>query len=383
MELCLHHHIDEIEPSQWDRLAETDAMASHGWLRTVEECSLARLQPRYVAIREEGVLVAAAIASIVPRTDALETVDHMIYGRLTPVFRSVGMTQHPTLTCGPPHSFGTHLLFEPEATSERRRKLAELLVDSLQDTAHHERISLAFLQVLDQEIELVDELQRRRFLHAHHVPISTLDIEWASFDDYLTHLNTVSRDARKDIRRQVNQNRKRGTEIRLLEDPRPHQERLHSILDHNSTRHNRRPFGFKPELFSRLKDNLGDDAAIYISEKDLEITGVAIVFQRNGYANLPLVGVDHELAGNDFTYFNLAHFRPIADAIESGTRRMNFGRALYRLKARRGCRVSPLSLWIKPSSRIGGLVLAPWLAALSRWIRRKLPDSVRTQIEAS
>ncbi|MBN1832861.1 MAG: GNAT family N-acetyltransferase [Deltaproteobacteria bacterium] len=377
MNLRVHHQIDELAPSQWDRLAGDNVMASHGWLRTVEATSVVPIQPRYVAVHERDDIVAAALCAIVPSTDMIETLDHMIFGKLKPFATKFGISLHPALVCGPLHSFGTHLIFDPDTTSRQRYKLTRVLLDSIESTAHSEGCVPAFLQVMSTEIELYAELRARVYLKGRHIPTNFLNIEWSTFDEYLGHLNTVSRDARKDIRRQINQNRKRGTEIRLLDDPLPHQNRLHRILENNSLRHNRRPFSFRPEFFSQLKRNLGDDALLYIAEKNGNITGVSVVLKRGYVVNLPLVGVDHELAGNDFTYFNLAQYRPIADAISDGVQIMNFGRELYGLKARRGCHVADLSLWVKPTSRVVACALSVWLRVLNSWIRLKLPERVR------
>ena len=53
----------------------------------------------------------------------------------------------------------------------------------------------------------------------------------------------------------------------------------------------------------------------------------------------PYIGLD--AARGEFTYFTLAFYRPIADAIAAGVRRFYLGTLLYAMKVRRGCHVVP------------------------------------------
>ena len=64
--------------------------------------------------------------------------------------------------------------------------------------------------------------------------------------------------------------------------------------------------------------------------------------------SVPIEGVDHGMSGNDFTYFNINYYRPIMDAISSGKTRMNYGRGMYELKRRRGCKVKNICFYYKP-----------------------------------
>jgi hypothetical protein len=47
------------------------------------------------------------------------------------------------------------------------------------------------------------------------------------------------------------------------------------------------------------------------------------------------------------TYFNLVFYVPIELAIREGVRRINYGVAAYPPKLRRGCRLEPISMFVK------------------------------------
>jgi predicted N-acyltransferase len=377
MKVSIHRRIDELGGGRWDELAGGDIMAGHGWLRTVETASIGRCRPWYLVVEDDGRPLGAAICTFRHGGDPVETLDDMVFGRLRPAAGRLGLSLHPAWVCAAPHGFGSHLLIDRTLPAEHRSRLLVALLDAIETEARDRKIPAAMPHVLESEADLASRLMARGWLRSTHVPINYLDVCWPSFDDYLSHLNTVTRDARKDIRRQINQNRKRGTEIHRIDDPVAYEDRLHRLLDINSRRHNGRPFGFLPRVFSELKRNLGDEAIIYAAFKRGVITGVSVMLVRNGIAHLPWIGVDHEATANDFTYFNLAHYRPIDDAIGHGVTRMYFGRALYELKRRRGCRVGGLSLYVKPATSGGSLALRPWLVLLSTWNRLKLPGGLR------
>lgn len=354
-------------------------MAGHGWIRTVESTSLSRQQGRYVVLRDaQGALVAASPCALMHASPQVETVDDLVFGRLQPWVSKLGPSLLPAWVCGPPFGYGRHLLIEPEADPARRLLLARLLLDAIESEAWREGRWVAFPHVVDEETELVAELRRRGYLPSTHVPLSYLDIAWGSFDEYLSHLNTVTRGARKDIRRQINRFYKSGAEIFELGSEPVTNEDLHKVLELNARRHNQKPFGFRASFFSELKANLGDQAKVYVCRNEGCITSVSLMLCANGVAQLPLIGIDHDRAGNNFTYFNLAHYRPIHDAVEAGFRRMYFGRSLYELKARRGCRRIRLTLYLKTNSAIRAAALRPWLAVLSAWNRYQVPKRLRS-----
>ena len=85
-------------------------------------------------------------------------------------------------------------------------------------------------------------------------------------------------------------------------------------------------------------------------------------------AYAPYIGLD--AARGEFTYFTLAFYRPIADAIATGVRRFYLGTLLYAMKVRRGCHVVPTSQFYRGRSRTEHLALAPWFK-MHAWFARR------------
>ena len=94
--------IREINPRDWNRLIDGNALAAHGWLLAAERCWRARWQALYFTLHLEGVLTAAAVCQISEEAPGVETLDDLVLGRLRPGAARVGISLLPALVCGTP-----------------------------------------------------------------------------------------------------------------------------------------------------------------------------------------------------------------------------------------------------------------------------------------
>ena len=374
--VSLHDSIHEFAREEWNPIAGREALASHGWLATAEATFRGAFRRVLVAARLGPRLVAVAAGQVVDE-GPVETLDDRLFGRVLPVAAALRVSFQPSLVCGPLRGGGVSPLLAPDLRGVLRERVLAAVVDAIEDWAARHSLPTCFVGVRPKQAEIRNALGGRGYLHAVDSPASILDVEWRSFDEYLRHLDGVSRGARSDVRRQINQNRKRGTAIVALDDPAPHEARLHELMEGNERIHNRRPFAFAPGFFTALKESVGADATIYAAVKQERVTAVALMLRHGDEAHLPMVGVDHAACDNDFTYFNIAHYRPIADAIDAGIRRLHFGSALYELKARRGCHLEESLVFVRPRTRIGAVAAAAWMSGLSAWNRAKVPRRAR------
>jgi len=382
LRVAIQDSIGDVPPAEWDALAEENVLASHGWLATVERTRLGGLSPRYLTVRDGLRLVGAAVCTPARATDEVETLDHILFGRLRRVAAALGLSFLPALVCGLTRGAGFHPLLCPSLRPEARNRVLDVIIDAVECEAARLQLRPCFGEVRASDGELATGLASRGYAAAVDTPVNVLDIATTSFDDYLRQLDRITRGARKDVRRQLNQNRARGTEIVTLDDPEPAADRLHELMNLNERAHNARHFAFSRDFFPVVKQNLGDDAIVYAAIKGDRITAVSLLLRRGQTGHLPMVGVDHAAAGRDFTFFTVAHHRPVADAIASGIRRLYLGRSLYDLKARRGCRLEETLVFYRPSRRLGALASRRWFAVLSAWNRAKLPRRARRRREA-
>lgn len=369
--ITLHESLRDVARGEWDALADDDVLASHGWLVTMERTRCGGAPPLYVVARAAGRIVGGAAVARMRATDVIETVDHVLLGRLRPLAGRIGLSFLPALVAAPLRGFGCLPLAARELDEGARGRVLDAILDAIDAEATRQRVAIFFGDLRPCHADLAVRLAARGFGDALDDPVSVLDLRWDSFDAYLRHLDGVSRGARKDVRRQQNQNRKRGTTITVEDDAGRDADRLWQLMTLNERAHNRRPFGFVRDFFTSLASELPGDAVVYAARKQGRITATSLLLRRGASGYLPMVGVDHAASGRDFTFFAIAHYRPIDDAIAGGLRTLHFGRALDGLKARRGCRLEETRLFYRAPARLGRHASRVWLGILSAWNRVK------------
>jgi len=377
----IHKNISDIEQEHWDALVDDHVFASYGWLKTVEETFIGHIEPHYLVAGDSNRLVGGTVCYTFTATDTVFTLDDHLFGRLKRFASRLGFSFMPTLLCGPVLSSGKHFLICRELTEKKKKLLLEELIKALEQKAMDTRLSLSFLNVLDSEPELMRLLVEKGYIAATLLPMNYLDIKWTSFAEYLNYLKIFSRHIKKSIKREMNKNTRENVQIQELEDVEKCEQRLHELVTDNYYKYNRKPFMFDKTFFRRTKKNLGDEVTHYVAVKNDMIIAVCTHLKRNGTMYVPFIGVDHKAAGNDFTYFYLAYYRPIMDAIESKLTRMYCGYQMYEAKARRGCITCNTYLYYKPFKEHRAFIVKPWFSLVSFWNRHRLPARVKRNLE--
>ncbi len=349
----------------------------YGWLKTVEETLIEKIEPLYFFITDSKGIVGASVCYIFNNTYNTGTLDHVIFGRFMRQAKALGISFLPALICSPLISYGFHFLIREDIDSEQRISIADELLYAIEKTAAEKRLSLAFVNTTSDETEL-NRLTRERGYHkVLDIPLHYLDITWKTFKGYKDHLKPVSRNMWRHLNTEINRNKREGVLIQPVEDVAAHEDRLYELVNMNSYAHNNKPFKFSKAFFRKLKKNLSDEVTIYMAVKKGEVIGVSLTFKRNRIGYLPIIGIDHELSGNDLTYFNIGYYRPILDAISSGMKRLYFGRSMNEVKRKRGCSARNIFFYYKPYSLWQKSLAVLLFPGLRMWKKRILPQNAR------
>lgn len=352
-----------INPRDWNRLAGENAFASHGWLRTVEACWRASSEALYFTLRRDGEILAAAVCYVVNPSPGVETLDDMLLGRLRPAASSLGISFLPALVCGPAQGYGWHIGINPRLDVGAEAQIRREMLDAIEAEADRRGLPLSLTQTLDDEPELRALLEERGYLRGRNVPIAWMDVPWRSIDDYFASLPAKSR---REAKRECRRNIKSGTRIELLESCEGFEERFLDLLGENARRHGSLKFPFGNGFLSSLSENMADGALIRLSRKGEAVSGVHLALRHGETAVAYAVGVDAELGGGDFTYFRLGYYSLIEYAIQHRINRIFFGRGMYDLKRRRGCRL--MTSWIYTRTSVTHRALSgPWYELASWW----------------
>jgi predicted N-acyltransferase len=264
--------IAEIDAKEWDRVAGESVLASHGLLSTIEETRAISHASRYFLARRNGQLVGAVICHLEEGSNPEGAVpigghrlDKMMLGRLAKLGRYSGTLSLPCLMCGTQIGTRDPLIVRPGISEPEKTRIAEALVEAIDRAARRERWTVCFRQVNRAGSPLEPILTERGYLRGAELPTACLELEpqWTAFDGYRQHLKKVHPSTAKTIGNETNRAKKTGLVIERIDEPGPHREELHGLINRHELQHNSRPWPFRAEFFEKLKTRLGDGAAFY------------------------------------------------------------------------------------------------------------------------
>jgi len=146
-----------------------------------------------------------------------------------------------------------------------------------------------------------------------------------------------------------------------------HAETLSRLAGNLFLRYSRTPKRLPPRFFTLLRKNMGDRVLVVSAYRRDRLVGFAL-FVRDGAAwNFFVSGFDYGETEGTMTYFNLVFYLPIGLAAREGIRRINYGVATYPPKLRRGCRLEPITMFVKCRTAAKKAVFFP----ASRLARRR------------
>lgn len=368
--------ITAVDRAEWNAITDGDVTAHYGWLKVAEEYGLAGRATEYILLRDRERLVGAVVCQTECGAGQVKDIDAYLFGRFKKHASALGVSFMPTLFGGARRGCGTHVLVAPSMASEERLTVMRRLIKATEARAWELNMGLCFDGVTAEETLLIQVLEERAYGRTIDQPAAVMDIEWNSMEGYLRHLRRT-RGSNKTVRHEIQRNRKAGVNIYALESVGDQEDRMHQLLVDNREKYGGQGLGFRLGFLSRAKAELRDNALIYAAEKEGQLIGVCLVLIGKDSGYVLHVGVDHEVAGNDFTYFNITYYRPANDAPAMGVTQLRFGTLHYELKVRRGCRIMPTFMYCKSPSWIGNAAARPFLKVHSAWYRRKLPQVAR------
>jgi predicted N-acyltransferase len=124
-----------------------------------------------------------------------------------------------------------------------------------------------------------------------------------------------------------------------------------------------------------------DDIKVYAAFKKGELLGMSLFLVKGKIWHALLTGIDHHQTGNDLTYFNIAFYQPVRDAIKAKCKRIYYGNSHYGLKIRRGCQLQSVDAFYKPYGFLGRFFAKPFFFIHRAWNRGKRPYVVRQQLK--
>ena len=367
----IYNFITEIQKEDWDELTENNVYMCYEFLKTFEETLIFPLLPYYITINDHEKIIGASVCYFEQKNEG-RIIDKVILGKLLKFGLIEKLSLVPAVICNRQRGDGTHFIFYPWLSNDQITLLQNKMLDEIERIANERKASVCFLNIKDNETQLMKSLKERGYYKSLDLPSNFIDVEWSSFKEYENQVAKKYFNMKKSIRRELNKNLKSGVIIEQLENINNHQERLFELLKMNHFKYNSSPFPFKPDYFKKIKENFGDNTTIYSAVKDGVIIGVQVELRRGNEAFLSNVGVDYEYSQKDLTFFNLAYYEPIKHAIQFDISRIYYGRGSYETKIRRGCTTQDMFIFYKPHKKLMNPFVNLWFAFHYIWMKRKL-----------
>jgi len=376
-EITLVEKIEQIDPDEWDELAKRNITASYEWLHLVEDTSMVPRQFQFILAREKSRLQAAVFFHKQLQTGWQTSLNNALFGYLTPILRKAGLTLLPALIG---HSAVGHrqtILFREGLPEINRQHLLSEMLEFIENIVLKEDLTLCLRNVPDNDAGLASVFTSRHYLCSPEWPVCYLDIQWKSFAEYLHALRIDHPKTEKNIHREINHSRKAGITFQRLYEPTEIGKHLHSIVSSHYFRLNGVPLPFQSEFFEQLKNHLKDKAVIDTAALDGRIIGAQVRLERDGYALVPMIGIDADFHQKHSVYFNLGYNQTIRNGIEEGLKQIRFGTLLYDTKIRRGCKLFHSHMYLRPKKGLADLLLRSLLPFRTLRMRYMLPPVAR------
>jgi predicted N-acyltransferase len=295
--------IADVSEAEWNALAFRSGhrFAQHRWLR-LAEAILRDHEPRYVLLRRDRRLQAAAVCSIGRRFG-----HSALQRRLGWVLRL-----SPWLRCSLPLASEPGVLGDLESMSELMRGVRRL--------AFAERALLVTCANLPGGDARVPELERTGFLPHSRWSDLSLRIEWSSVEQYVAALPGPDRREVGRLRRRAERER---ITVERLANPLEHAERVRELIANVSEHHGTRDVyvaGFLDQMLAIA----GEDVQVLAARRDDTIIGCAITLRDRAHLIGKWIGLDYAQTWGTCTY-QLLIFESVRLAIELKADRLGLG----------------------------------------------------------
>lgn len=307
----------DIDPDEWDALSDGRAFAGHRWLRLLEVVR-PDLDPRYLLLRRQGRIVAAAVG----------TIGHRLRHPRLDATVGVALRRWPALHIGNPVTGTNGLLVG--ATPDTGRELG-LLLRALRAYVKRERFLFC----------LVDQLPPRHPVWALRqgyqplawLPVAYLELSAATFEQFLAGL---PRKKRQEIRRGQRHAEDEGIVVERLTVTDTDGPYLDELVA-NVLRRHREVFQFAPGLFRKAAAVLGDDLIVLGTYRHGQLVGCVALLRDNDELTAKWIGRDYEQTGRTSAYHALVT-QCVRTAIGEGVRRLDLGASAQETKQQFGVR---------------------------------------------
>lgn len=364
IELAANDSIGGVDAVQWDALAAGSPMLKHGYLRAMEQVSLADIRRRYLLWRSsDGELLAHGWCfSMTSSPERMLPQDHWAsrFSRRMPrwIRERVGLK---VVVCGSATTVGHTLCFRADLGASERGRCLQQLAAALHAFAVEERARIILLRDFhQQDAELTSSLPALRFIHVPNLDDTVIPIRWRSFDDYLSALKSHYR---KQILRQEEALTRAGVSRQRTSQWAEHAPRMAELFANVARRY---PGGslIGADYFAATSGCLGHELETTLFFQAGKLVAFIMYYVSEDSLFSSYLGVDETMNQEGELTFN-AYNEVVKVAIERGVDHLWFGRTAYDAKLRMGAERRALSVYLQTRPGFIGRRIGQWVRGRS------------------
>ncbi len=364
-ECALADRVDYLNGAHWDRLTASQGLfLSRRYLRVLEEHGPENSKQRYGMLYRGRTPVVAVAMQVVdlkagdlvkPSSAEQASQQKGKRARILESAKKAGRkaldrVKFRALLCGDLFSWGCPgVAFAQDESSVNLWPQVHEVLERVRRAENLDKKSDLILVKDVPKDQMADaaELEPFQFNPIPTEPDMVLNIpeEWRTYDDYLASLTSKYRKSAKAMAKQL---AKAGGRVEPLEDLKKEGGTLYRLYLQVQAKADLRINTLAEAFLPALAKALGEDLRCKVVRwgPDDEIVGFVTMIKDDLDAIGYFIGFDHAANGRMPVYFQLLH-AVVGDAIESGCRRLSFGRTALDPKARLGARAVPYGVWVR------------------------------------
>jgi predicted N-acyltransferase len=366
MQTKLVHTVRDVERDVWNKILK-GPLHSYEWFCYIEEQYKHDYIPYYFLFYEQD-LLSFILPMFVPIIE-FNTYNRIYWGRFQKFVKFLpGLQKKPLICFSPNPNTSTAGLFKFNKIC--KETLHEIIASIDEFSKSNSITEIVFMFILEENMQEIKILENHGYSKVYLASSGVLENSFHSFDDYLLSL---TKKRRKVVRNEINKFSKCGANLEVIERPVDELETLHKLADNIQEKHNA---GFHPYSAEKMKsvfENMKPYLTCIAAKAGDEIIGSLSILEKDGFMTTYGLGLDYEKARDNGMYFYMAYYNTIMEMIKRGINSIDFDIYAYKAKERRGCRLVPQYVVIKPLKH--KLFFTIWQHVLNRQYKKKFLDS--------
>ncbi|MFC1876995.1 GNAT family N-acetyltransferase [Thermodesulfobacteriota bacterium] len=360
--------IKEIDRTLWNNTLR-GAYFSYEWFEYIEEIFAAEYRPFYL-LCFDGSHLKAILPAFAPNSyDNIYT--RLLLGRAKPILDKLKLFRGTPLLCIAPEAGGRGYFTDQRVD---HNVIGELLQAGDKIVEQEKFTGMVFPFVLDEqhrEITLLESMGYQKIF------LNKAGVFYNRFTNFEEYRSTIPKKMRNLIKREISRFNEAGCTLEVLERPADQVRLLYRLAYNIQKKHQTTNIRSEEKQMQTVYAKLARYLTCYVVKKDDQTIGAISLLEKDEVIATYGFGLEYEQTIKNRTYFYLLYYHTIMEMIKRDITSINFNAMAYKIKERRGCKLIPQYMLIKP--RKGKRLMCVWKHCLNYQYQKKFKQNYLAQ----